>query len=189
MKKIIFVLAAFLLIAGCQSRTPDNANSAANTDTSDGSATDLSPEEEAALEQALNNGDVLFDEQSEVNGEPVEETEEEEPVEESDPTEGLTEEEIAQAKDRDKQRLEHVSQLQKALEDYYKAKKSYPEKLEEIMPDFLEELPKDPETGEVYSYTPIGSLPAKHYDILYTLEIGDDDHPDGENVASPELKS
>lgn len=175
---------SLLFVVGCGATQNGGNLNTANSSEQGGS--NLTPEEQAAINQALANENFQFDETGE--GDENETTDETPAEEEKNPRDTMSEEEVKQAEERDRTRLSHVDDLQKALDKYFKDKKSYPEKLDELVDKYLKELPKDPSTNEVYSYTPIGSLPAKYYDLLYTLEVGVDDKPYGANVASPELK-
>lgn len=90
---------------------------------------------------------------------------------------------------RDEQRISDIKKIQKALADYNKDKGNYPEKMEELVTaKYLAELPKNPTPGGIdYVYTPIGSLPAKYYDLAYSLEVGTEEVKDaGEHIANPD---
>ncbi len=89
--------------------------------------------------------------------------------------------------ERDKQRIKDIRAIQSAAEVYTKEKKSYPEKLENLSPKYLKELPKDPtfKDEKGYLYTPIGSEPYSLYDLTYQLEVGFDDFEPGTHIANP----
>lgn len=104
------------------------------------------------------------------------------------PVEDLTEQEKSDAQSRDQQRLDDINTLTIALDDYVNNNGYYPDTIDEIVPDYISELPIDP-MPEIYeySYTCIGSTgPCVYYDLSYTLEIGTDDLPAGMNLESPD---
>lgn len=104
------------------------------------------------------------------------------------PVEDLTEQEKLEAENRDQTRIEDIDQIKSALDDFVADNNYYPDTIDEIVPDYISELPIDPmpESYE-YSYTCIGSVdPCLYYDLSYTLEVGTDDLPAGLNLESPE---
>src|SRR3989344_721407 len=54
----------------------------------------------------------------------------------------------------DQKRKLDVANLEKGLADYLKSKEKYPEKLEELTPDYLIIIPLDPVTKDPYGYVP-----------------------------------
>ena len=54
----------------------------------------------------------------------------------------------------DQKRKLDVANLEKGLADYFQSKKKYPEKLEELTPDYLIIIPLDPVTKGPYDYVP-----------------------------------
>lgn len=90
------------------------------------------------------------------------------------------------AQARDTQRVADVKALQTALELYNTDKQAYPDTFDGLVPTYLKVLPTNPTPGgSDYVYTPIGSLPAKFYDLSYTLEVGTDDVSAGQHIATP----
>lgn len=104
------------------------------------------------------------------------------------PVEDLTETEKSDAESRDQERITEVGEIESVLQDYVDTKGYYPATIDEIVPDYITELPIDPtpESYE-YSYTCIGATdPCVLYDLSYTLEVGTDELPAGLNIISPE---
>jgi len=90
---------------------------------------------------------------------------------------------------RDQQRYADVTAIRTALEAFEADKGNYPEKLEELVPDFLSAVPVDPlgdEASVPYTYTPIGSLPAGFYDFAYYMEVGVEGLEPIEHDATPD---
>jgi type II secretory pathway pseudopilin PulG len=59
-------------------------------------------------------------------------------------------------KARDARRKSDLSKLKNILEDYYNDKKCYPSSLNDLVPDYLGQLPTDPLTHQNYAYYPTG---------------------------------
>lgn len=74
-----------------------------------------------------------------------------------------------QATARDTKRQTDITQLQNALNAYYEAKHQYPSSLNQLVPDFLVTVPKDPRTGASYSYHTIGS--GINYSLCVSFEL------------------
>ncbi len=55
------------------------------------------------------------------------------------------------------QALSDLSTLSQAVEAYYAINLKYPEKLDELQPDFITKLPLEPVTGENYTYETDGT--------------------------------
>ncbi|MFA6272074.1 MAG: hypothetical protein WC693_03120 [Patescibacteria group bacterium] len=93
-----------------------------------------------------------------------------------------------EAKNRDEERLTEVEDIRTKLAKFNTDKGNYPETLEELVTEgYYEELPVNPTPGGMdYVYTPIGSLPAKFYDLAYSLEAGTEELEPGEHIANPE---
>lgn len=84
---------------------------------------------------------------------------------------------------RDQRRLLDVRLLQSALAAY-KAQPDavgYPVVIEDLIPEFLGVMPRDPKTGKQFRYTPSGEF----YQIGFTLEIGAEGLSAGEHIATP----
>lgn len=115
-----------------------------------------------------------------------------ESAEEAENTNAATVEEneatASEAKTRDDQRIAGVEELRAKLKMYFDDKGNYPETMDELVNEgYLTELPQNPTPGGIdYVYTPIGSLPAKYYDLAYSLEVGANDMEAGEHVANPD---
>lgn len=94
----------------------------------------------------------------------------------------------SEIKARDEQRITHIEKIRSALKKYYNDNGNYPEKMEELVTGgYLSKLPKNPTPGGIdYVYTPIGSLPAKYYDLAYSLEVGTSEISAGEHIANPD---
>lgn len=59
-------------------------------------------------------------------------------------------------KARDARRKSDLSKLKNVFEDYYNDKKCYPSSLDNLVPDYLGQLPTDPLTRQNYAYYPTG---------------------------------
>jgi hypothetical protein len=193
MKKqaLLFLLAGIVLLgAGCtafpwQKETEIPLGTIINTEdgkqiqvSEDGIATEiLEGDEEATQETTEGEGDVL-DVPSEDPENVFVSPEDAPEVPEADRPAAL---------ERDKKRVEDIRAILSAAEAYKKDKKSYPEKLDDLAPKYLKEVPKDPTfTGEQgYMYTAIGSEPFLLYDLTYRLEVGFDDFQPGTHIANP----
>ncbi|PIY96682.1 MAG: hypothetical protein COY66_03495 [Candidatus Kerfeldbacteria bacterium CG_4_10_14_0_8_um_filter_42_10] len=94
----------------------------------------------------------------------------------------------AEAKARDEQRVADIEAIRTALKMHNDVEGNYPEKVEDVVTKgYLIPLPKNPTPGGMdYVYTPIGALPAKYYDLAYSLEVGTDALGAGEHIANPD---
>lgn len=84
---------------------------------------------------------------------------------------------------RDQRRLLDMRALQSAL-TAFKAQSeidAYPVVLEDLAPEFIGTLPRDPKDARQYSYTPSGPF----YQIGFTLEIGAEGVAAGEHIMTP----
>lgn len=59
------------------------------------------------------------------------------------------------ARARDTQRRSSVGFIQNSLERYHVENGKYPSSLEELVPDYLNEIPQDPQTNMNYEYKPV----------------------------------
>ena len=102
--------------------------------------------------------------------------------------EEATAEQDPDAVSRDEQRIVDIKSIQDALVKYKDATGNYPEQMNELMPDYLSEIPANPEPGGIdYIYTPIGKLPAQYYDLAYELEAGTSEvEGAGTHIANPD---
>lgn len=103
----------------------------------------------------------------------------------------VAKEDVPEATDRDNERVEEIESLRSALKKFYDDRKGYPEKMDELAPKYMEEVPKNPTPGgQEYSYTPIGSADKNdvygYYDLGYTLEVGVKDLSAGLHIANPD---
>lgn len=73
-----------------------------------------------------------------------------------------------QTSDRDKQRETDIVKIRSAVDAYYIAKNSYPAKLEELMPEYLQAIPRDPKSGSSYQYRLINGNAS--YELCVTFE-------------------
>ena len=89
---------------------------------------------------------------------------------------------------RDEERVVEIKDIREKLDSFNTDKGNYPENLEELVTEgYYSDLPVNPTPGGIdYVYTPIGSLPAKFYDLAYTLEAGTDELEAGEHIANPD---
>jgi len=86
------------------------------------------------------------------------------------------------ARTRDVKRVNDIKAIMNALDSYYGDNSQYPEFLTALVDNgYLGSIPQDPNSGTVYSYTPIGSAPFQSYDLCYTLETNE-----VENIAAGE---
>lgn len=58
-----------------------------------------------------------------------------------------------QSNARDVERRDDLAKIQTALEFYYQQNHSYPGSLNKLVPEYLTNVPLDPQTGQAYSYT------------------------------------
>ena len=72
------------------------------------------------------------------------------------------------AKANDSERKADIYEIQNALEIYYVDNDHYPDQLSKLVPDYLSEVPVDPNNSS-YTYTP-KSNPSKSYNLSATLE-------------------
>jgi len=63
----------------------------------------------------------------------------------------------AETQPPEKQVMNDLSTLAQAVEAYYGANLNYPQRLEELQPDFISNLPAEPATGKAYVYETDGS--------------------------------
>ncbi|MBL7047291.1 MAG: hypothetical protein ISR95_06665 [Candidatus Marinimicrobia bacterium] len=93
-----------------------------------------------------------------------------------------------EAKERDIERVADIEDIRGKLATYNTDKGNYPENLEDLVTEgYYDVLPANPTPGGIdYVYTPIGSLPAKFYDLAYSLEAGTDELEAGEHIANPD---
>lgn len=73
-----------------------------------------------------------------------------------------------QTADRDRQRETDVIKIRSAVDAYYIAKNSYPAKLDELVPEYMQSIPLDPKTGAFYAYRLINEN--KAYELCVTFE-------------------
>ncbi len=103
----------------------------------------------------------------------------------------VAKEDVPKATDRDNERVEEIESLRSALKKFYDDRKGYPEKMDELAPKYMKDIPKNPTPGgQEYSYTPIGSADKNkvygYYDLGYTLEVGVKDLSAGLHIANPD---
>lgn len=79
-------------------------------------------------------------------------------------------EQTSQTADYDQQRKNDIFILNSALKSYFLDKKIVPANLEELKPDFIQEIPKDPEKKVPYKYNP--SLDKKSWKLSAELSDG-----------------
>lgn len=75
----------------------------------------------------------------------------------------------ARSIERDKQRETDVAKLRTAIESYHKKNQTYPTALNTLIPDFLQAVPQDPQSGAVYDYKSLDS--ATNYELCITFEM------------------
>lgn len=90
-----------------------------------------------------------------------------------------------EAQNRDAERMARITQIQDALESFKTVYAAYPEKLEQLVSEFLTTIPKNLDESD-FSYTPIGALPAQFYDLCYELEVGVGTITAGYHCATPD---
>lgn len=91
-----------------------------------------------------------------------------------------------QAQNRDRQRINDIAEIQAKLTEYLTANESYPLSLSALVEaELLEAVPTDPESGQAYLYTPLGS-PALHYSLAFVLESKISTLGEGLHVVSSE---
>lgn len=82
----------------------------------------------------------------------------------------------AQARGRDTDRKNDLKNIQQQLESYFNDSDGgvYPATLAELVPDYMDAIPEPPRaaTGEVYTYTPDGTLSS--YTLSAVLENDND---------------
>lgn len=74
---------------------------------------------------------------------------------------------------QDAKRKADLSKLTNILEDYYNDHNCYPTTLNDLVPDYINPLPRDPETGELYEYYPDGCQIYRVYVVLGYTEDPD----------------
>lgn len=70
---------------------------------------------------------------------------------------------------RDKQRETDVAKLRTAITAYYKENDTYPRTLQVLVPDFLQAVPQDPQSGAPYNYTSLDG--ASNFELCVSFEI------------------
>lgn len=99
----------------------------------------------------------------------------------------LSGDELKQAETRDQKRINDITSIQSALEEYKSDNDQYPEKLIQLTTEYLDVIPGNPVPGGItYTYTPIGTAPYLYYDLSYVLEVGIDDITIGDHTATPD---
>ncbi|MFW0837582.1 MAG: hypothetical protein ACKKL5_01130 [Candidatus Komeilibacteria bacterium] len=92
--------------------------------------------------------------------------------------------------ERDEQRLQDIFSLRSALAIYYVSEKVYPDKLEDLIPTYLQELPQDP-LADSQNYVYIGAGDQTSYQINFSLEsggkVGNLNLPAGDYVARADM--
>ena len=73
------------------------------------------------------------------------------------------------AKERDVQRETDVAKLRQAIENYYQKNRDYPNNLSQLLPEFLNSLPKDPSTGKDYQYKTLDN--GTNYQLCASYEV------------------
>lgn len=103
-----------------------------------------------------------------------------------------------QAKARDSRRKSDLQKLKAPLEDYYNDNNCYPLSLGNLVPDYIGEEPKDPDTGDYYEYYRLEDDCDKYW--IYTdLEWQQDSEivevgcgagcgPEGDSQTDPDIK-
>lgn len=78
---------------------------------------------------------------------------------------------VEEKQDFDSIRKQQIDSVNSALANFYAKNKKYPQSLSNLVPSYLVEIPRDPETKQVYSYR-VG-LDYKSYEVWAVLENGD----------------
>jgi len=103
------------------------------------------------------------------------------------PPVNMTDEQRSQAQIRDNIRLTGIKKLRSALTSYFENNDFYPSTLDDLMSDYLDEIPHNPfPGGQEFVYTGIGVEPYSYYEISYALEVGTEGINSGIHVASPD---
>ncbi len=84
-------------------------------------------------------------------------------------------------RDRDWERYRHLDSLRIALATYQHDNRKYPDKLEQLVPDYLERIPVDPLTGQPYEYS--GSQ--SDFKLSFSMEQGVLTLAPGPHVVTP----
>lgn len=188
----VVVIAVVAIVAN---RPSDDETQTANTDANDNSEFVYDEAqydegevlgEETAQEPQPETPAENTDENGEANTEDVNNDEE---AVETVPE--VAKEDVPEATDRDKERVEEIESLRTALKKFNDDRKGYPESLDELVSKYMKDVPKNPTPGgQEYSYTPIGSADKQgvfgYYDLGYTLEVGVNDLSAGLHIANPD---
>ena len=86
----------------------------------------------------------------------------------------------SKAASRDKERYAQLATLSEALNTYKKETKEYPASLTALAPTYLQEIPKDPSTGQPFVY----QGDATKFTVKFGLEQGTTTLPAGEHTLS-----
>ena len=86
----------------------------------------------------------------------------------------------SKAVSRDKERYTQLATLSEALDAYKKETKEYPASLTALAPTYLQEIPKDPSTGQPFGY----QGDAGKFTVKFGLEQGTTTLPAGEHTLS-----
>lgn len=70
---------------------------------------------------------------------------------------------------RDAERASDSAKLQTALGYYYQQYQKYPDNLNKLVPEFLSNLPRDPQSGGGYSYKPLDG--GTNYELCTSYEL------------------
>ncbi len=90
-----------------------------------------------------------------------------------------------QARARDEKRLYDLRLLQVALQRYRTEHNgAFPAALSALLPAYLQELPRDPLSGQPYTYN-APSVNAQFYTMNYALEVGAQNVSAGSHTATP----
>ncbi len=153
----------------------DDTNTSADEGEVLGEETSQQPDEETSEDNTAENDQPV----AEDNDEEVEKVPE------------VAKEDVPEATDRDKERVAEIESLRSALKKFFDERKGYPEKMDELTPKYIKDIPKNPTPGgQEYSYTPIGSADKNdvygYYDLGYTLEVGVNGLSAGLHIANPD---
>lgn len=97
---------------------------------------------------------------------------------------GITVEEM-QGKQRDGTRLSDTSQVKTALILYFDDNQKYPQKLDDLVPDYISNIPANPAPGGIpYTYEPSKDLSS--FKLSFVLETGNSSYAAGLHVLVPE---
>lgn len=97
---------------------------------------------------------------------------------------GITVEEM-QGKQRDTIRISDLMQIDTALDLYFDDNQKYPQKLDNLMPDYISNIPANPTPGGIpYTYEPSTDLST--FKLSFVLETGNYTYAAGLHVLVPE---